>query len=247
MTTRNTNGQQGSSGDRNRRAGHRGNGEGSIGPWKNGLWRARLMVGLKADGRPDVREVYGRARAEARRKLTELRRRADQGLLADATTERETVGAFLTRWLDATKTTLRPRTWRRYAELVRLHVIPGLGRAKLSGLRPDALQRLYAQKLDEGLAPRTVHHVHMVVHRALAQAVRWGYAPRNVADAVDPPAVPGKEVRPPTPGEIRRLLDAAVASGDPRRPSGRSPCTPGAGRASSWDSAGRKSTWPGVP
>jgi integrase len=54
-----------------------------------------------------------------------------------------------------------------------------------------------------------VHHVHTVLHTALAQAVRWGYVARNVADAVDPPAVPRQELRTLTPEEVGRLLAAA--------------------------------------
>jgi hypothetical protein len=47
-----------------RRAHKRADGEGSIGPYK-GAWRGRLMVGYKADGKPDVREVYGRPKARS--------------------------------------------------------------------------------------------------------------------------------------------------------------------------------------
>jgi integrase len=44
--------------------------------------------------------------------------------------------------------------------------------------------------------------------------VRWGYAARNVADAVDPPAVPREERRVPAPADVARLLDSARAAGD---------------------------------
>ena len=37
------------------------------------------------------------------------------------------------------------------------------------------------------MAPKTVQNVHAIVHRALKDAMRWGYAARNVADAVDLP------------------------------------------------------------
>ena len=37
------------------------------------------------------------------------------------------------------------------------------------------------------MAPKTVQNVHAILHRALKDAMRWGYAARNVADAVDPP------------------------------------------------------------
>ena len=116
---------------------------------------------------------------------------------------------YLARWLAATAGTVRPRTHDRYAEIVRLHLLPALGRTRLPLLRPDALQGLYEAKRRQGLAPRTVHHVHTVLHTALEQAVRWGYLPRNVADVVTRPAVPQREPRWPRGEEVRRLLAAA--------------------------------------
>lgn len=172
------------------------------------------MVGVTAAGKPDLRDVYGKTRTEVQKKLNELRQRLEQGKLSEPATGRVTVGAFLSRWLDATRATLRPTTRKRYEELLRLHVLPALGRTRLDALRPDALQRLYAAKLDAGLAPRTVHHIHRVLHTALNQAVRWHYAPANVAAAVDPPTVPRQELSPPTPPELARLLHSGKAAGD---------------------------------
>ena len=107
---------------------------------------------------------------------------------------------------------MRPRSHERSAENVRLHLLPALGRTRLTRLRPDARQELYAAKRRQGLAPRTVHHVHTVLHTALEQAVRWGYLPRNVADVVTRPAVPQREPRWPRGEVVRRLL--AAAGGD---------------------------------
>jgi integrase len=46
------------------------------------------------------------------------------------------------------------------------------------------------------------------VHRALTYALRWGVVARNVAEAVEPPRVPVRELAPFTPEEIARLLSA---------------------------------------
>src|SRR5205823_1772831 len=94
---------------------------------------------------------------------------------------------------------------------------PALGRHRLSALRPDHVQQLYASKLASGLSPRTVHHCHAVLHRALEQAVRWGHLPVNVCDRLDPPRVPRREIVPPTPAELGRLLEAAEAHEDALR------------------------------
>jgi integrase len=76
------------------------------------------------------------------------------------------------------------------------------------------VQALYAAALATGLAPRTVRHVHTVLHSALEQAVRWGHVARNVCDVVEPPSVPAQELHPPTGEHVAALLDAAEASED---------------------------------
>jgi len=107
-----------------------------------------------------------------------------------------------------------------------------LGRKPLESLRPDDVQRLYADLLQKAvggrngrrvslrspagvggatLSPGTVHHVHVVLHIALEKAVKWGYVPRNVCDVVDAPRVQQREMHPPTAVDVAALLDAAGA------------------------------------
>lgn len=197
-----------------RRAGRqksiRGHGEGSIYFRESeGLWVGSLMVGRKADGRPDRRVVYGKTRVEVRRKLDDIRRRVEEGALVDADRARATLRTFLHRWLDAIRANVRLSTWERYAHCVHHDLVPALGRTRLTALRPEAVQKLYADKLTSGLSPRSVHHVHTILHTALEQAVRWGYVSRNVTDATEPPRVPRFELRILSPDEVARLLDTA--------------------------------------
>ena len=67
---------------------------------------------------------------------------------------------FLTTWLEGVKPTLRPRSWDRYEEHVRLHLIPTLGRIPLARLSPMDVQRANNELLKMGLAPATVGRAH---------------------------------------------------------------------------------------
>jgi integrase len=96
-----------------------------------------------------------------------------------------------------------------YAGLMKKHVVPELGRVKLDKLSPAHLQGIYRSRLDSGLSPRTVQYIHTVLRRALKQALRWNLVPCNVAEAVDPPRLRKGEMRPLSPPEARRLLNAA--------------------------------------
>ena len=71
----------------------RGHGEGTLRELPNGRWRGEVVLG------GERRSVTGATRQEARRALDDLRRRHRQGLLAARSAERESVAAYLRRWL----------------------------------------------------------------------------------------------------------------------------------------------------
>lgn len=135
------------------------------------------------------KRIYRRVSAPTRKECEERLREAIQKAATDHSVreERLTVRDFLDRWLASVEPTVRPATHRRYADLVRLHIAPVLGEIRLSKLSPLDLQRLYADRLAAGLSTTTVHHLHVMLHRALRQALRWGFVDRNVSEMTDAP------------------------------------------------------------
>jgi len=113
--------------------------------------------------------------------LADLRQKAEQGTLTENAIDRMTVADFFTRWSAAAAGTVRATNWKSYADLIRRFIVPDLGRKLLVGVRPDDIQRLYATCTAKGLAPGSIRRLHAVVHRALKDAVRWGFLARNVA------------------------------------------------------------------
>ncbi len=186
--------------------GKRGNGEGSITRRKDGLYMARYTVQTATGTKRKT--LYGKTRGEVSEKLTKAMANRDGGLVFDA--DNLKVGEYLERWLnDSVRGSVKPVTFESYKQLMRVHVVPALGRIKLEKLSPAHLQGFYRQKLDAGLSPRTVQYLHVVLHRALKQALRWGLVPRNVSEAVDPPRVHREEISPLSPVQARALLEAA--------------------------------------
>jgi integrase len=184
----------------------RGNGEGTITKRKDGRWEARYMA--QTPNGPKRRVLYGKARSEVAKKLTKAMSDRDGGLVFDH--ENLRVGEYLDRWLKGSvRGNVKPITYESYERIINVHVVPTLGRVKLDKLNPLDLQTLYRERLASGLSTRTVQYVHVVVHRALKQAVRWGLVPRNVSEAVDPPRTHRKEMQPLSPEQARTLLEAA--------------------------------------
>lgn len=184
--------------------GKRGNGEGSIRQRADGRWEARVILG---DGRR--KSVYGETRKDVAAKLLPVLKAAADNLPVPS--ERNTVGAFLTDWLENTaKPRVRASTFVGYEVAVRRHLMPQLGTLRLARLAPADLARCYAALGKAGLAPRTVRLCHAVLHKALADAARWDMVTRNVADLVDPPRAGRPETRVLSVADARRLLDAAA-------------------------------------
>jgi integrase len=181
----------------------RGNGEGSITQLKDGRWQARVSL---PNGRRKA--FYGRTRRDVAEKLKKALADQQQGL--PLVGERLTVGQFLTHWLeDVARPSVRPRTYASYAQLLRLHLLPGLGRVPLAKLSPQHVQSFLNSKQTEGLSARTVQYLHAILRRALGQAERWGLVARNVARLVTPPKAARPEVQPLDIEQSRQLLAAA--------------------------------------
>ncbi len=104
---------------------------------------------------------------------------------------------------------MRQRTFERYEQITRVHIVPVLGRTRLKNLTPIHVRGLYREKLDSGLAPRTVQYIHTTLNKALKQAMNDGLVPRNVAGGVKAPRPAKKEIQPLTPEQTRTFLEAA--------------------------------------
>jgi integrase len=190
--------------------GRRGNGEGSIYRREDGRWVGQYLV-YTPEG-PKYRYLYGKTRQVVAEKLTKAMAQRDSGLAFE--TGKLTVAEFMNKWLTETaRNRLRPKTYKDYSGLTRLHIVPALGHVKLKTLTPLHVQSFYGSKLESGLSKRTVEYIHTVLHSALRQAVRWELVPRNVTEAVDPPRPERKERPTFNLDQARLFLEAARDNG----------------------------------
>lgn len=139
-----------------------------------------------ADGRKQHSKGGFRTKGEAQNFLTDTMAAIRGGTFSEPTKVK--LGPFLLEeWLPARKLALRPSTWASYDTAIRRHVIPHIGGVQVQQLTPGRLDRFYADLIESGLAPKTVRNVHVMLHKALHDAVRKNLANRNVAEAADPP------------------------------------------------------------
>jgi integrase len=173
-------------------------------------WTA--VVDLPPDpttGKRRQKRFTARTKREAEAYAAELIQKAATGF-SDA--GKVTVREFFDHWLVAVGPSLRPATARRYRDVARLHIVSQIGNLRLSKLTPNDVQRLYADRLDYGLSPTSVHHIHAILHRALNHGMKLGLLVRNVTDAVDPPRRQSPEMQVWSASDASKVL--ATANGD---------------------------------
>jgi integrase len=93
--------------------------------------------------------------------------------------------------------------------MLRLHVIPALGRLQLTRVKPTDLTKLYAKLLGSGLSPMSVTHIHKLIHGMMKSAYRWDYVARNVVDLVAAPKATKRDVPVFSVEEAKRFIAAA--------------------------------------
>ena len=187
---------------------------GSVHKAENGTWSYRFTIEPDPlTGRRRVASKRGfRTKQEANRALRAAISAHESGRRVRPS--RRTVEEFLNEWHRAIAPSLRSTTAANYRTYLDSYVIPYIGGSRLGDLTPVRLNLLYARLIESGrrkapggLSAKTVQNVHRMLHRALRDAVKWDYLPRNVAEDAEPPRV--RRVRPDvwTPEQLRAFTD----------------------------------------
>lgn len=153
-------------------------GQGSMRQRGKDAWELRVYRGIDPDTRRQrwlTKTVHGTKRF-ARRQLEDLVveagwARIRAGTLAD----------LLDQWFEAASPGWAASTVSHTRSIIDCHLKPHLRHLDLAKLTTADIDDFYAHLLRAGsrgnlpLAPGTVARVHAVLHRALAQAVRWDW------------------------------------------------------------------------
>ena len=166
-------------------------GDGGIQQRGENSFRLRYYIG----GRRYAVTFHGTPK-EAKAKLRELLKSGDDGTHIEPT--RMTLGDFAEHWLSIgcpssrNKKRVSPRSIERYAQLLRIHVIPEFGEKRLQQLHATEVDRLYDGLEGKGLASPTQHQIHSVLNALLNTAVRKGLLTANPIDRAEKIPSPGE-------------------------------------------------------
>jgi hypothetical protein len=124
----------------------RGNSEGSIYHMQDGRWRAAVSAGKGADGKPKRKTFTAATRHEVAGQMTGALRDQSRGI--NINPAKQTVGEFLSHWVETIKRDVAPATYVSYEATVRLHLTPALGKIPLAKLGAQHVEKLKRDKLE---------------------------------------------------------------------------------------------------
>jgi integrase len=132
--------------------------------------------------------------SDAKKELRALLRSGDTG--QHVAPDKISLGEWIEHWLSIgapgrKKKRAGRRTLERYGQLLRGHLTPKLGTKRLQQLQPTDIDNLY-EGLEGKIAPRTQHHVHVVLGACLSAAVRKGLLSNNPIERAEKIPSPGE-------------------------------------------------------
>lgn len=143
---------------------------------KDGRWEGRYVCGLKNDGHPKYRSVYGYSRDAISKRLTSLRKQYEIKRVNRCAVSFKDITA---QWLESNASNIKLSTYERYRLLLKNHIIPELGDCMIHELTAEKLKAFLNEKKTNGrldgsggLAQKTVNDIHVIIKSIIKYATR---------------------------------------------------------------------------
>ncbi|MDU5350436.1 MAG: site-specific integrase [Peptostreptococcus sp.] len=193
----------------------RANGEGCIYKKKvdsNGkctLWGANIMIGYKADGKKNIKIIYGKTQKEVKQKLEDYKR---EMLLNTYSVDHDNISLadYYYTWLMDKKPSYKATSFKDYETVYRLYLKNRpIGNIKLKKLSQMDLKKQYRDLMKEGTTPHTIHRINTKLKVCLNTAIREEIIIKNPCSLVELPKITRTKKREVlTAAEQTRLIEA---------------------------------------
>lgn len=188
--------------------------KGSITKSGENRWRLVFDLDRGIDGKRRQKVIrFNGSKKAAEKKLRDTITEYEQGKFVDPSNQN--LSDYLDYWLGMIKSSVQPKTFERYAQMVRVNIKPALGHIKLQELKTRHIDEAYIAMLRDGrrdgaggLAPKTIRNIHGVLGLALKKALTWQLNWSNPAIGVTLPKIEHKEVKVLTKAQSGTLLQA---------------------------------------
>jgi integrase len=171
----------------------RGNGRGSVRRLPSGRWQWRATVELQNG---EVLRAVGTVDTKTEAEEALSRARTDAGRGQFNVTHSTTLDGYIRTWHALRQDAQAAKYTHGQKSLIETHIIPGLGKRRLSSITPRDLEAFYAglqhqdkrreDTLGKPLGDSMRRQIHNLLHQVFAEAVRHGDLSRNPADVARP-------------------------------------------------------------
>lgn len=143
---------------------------------KDGRWEGRYKKGRTPNGTILYGSLYGKSYREVKKKLSDLPTKETKTILTQKC--EKTFGEVLSLWMEHNRIRLKGGTINKYQNLIDTHIMPELGRIKLSELDSTMINGFLTQKMTSGrldhkggLSSSYVRSIMLIVNSAVKYAV----------------------------------------------------------------------------
>ena len=149
---------------------------------KDGRYATTVMVGYKADGRPDNIFLSAKTERALRDKVMELKMKIKTG---ETIKESDMPMSYYARsWMDTYKASAGINTKAMYQNIIEKHIIPEIGEFPLDKILRSDIQRIINDRMDH---PRTCEQIKMTLVQIFNSAIEDRLIRENVAQKITLP------------------------------------------------------------
>jgi len=183
------------------------NGEGSVFQVSENKWIAKISLGTRPDGKPNIKQFSGKTEAIVKKKLREFKKSTD--FVERHLPSNDSVQSYFTAWLqDYQFNKLKPLSFDRLESTVNNHIIPHLGGLKIDKVTRDQIQGLINQLYQkQGLSYSSVKKVYVALNSCYKHAQIDDVVRKNPCLGIVLPSQKErtKEITPLSEQEVNRL------------------------------------------
>lgn len=163
--------------------GRKDNGDGSVFQVNENKWVAKIQIGVKPNGKPNVKEFSSKTEREVKRKLAEFKK--IRGKFEPENTNYITVKEYFFNWLYNQKIReLKKLSFDRLESTVKNHIIPYIGGRQLIKVSDSELQDLLSNIKELNLSYSTMKKVYNALNACFKFAVLRNDIQRNPMQTV---------------------------------------------------------------
>ena len=130
------------------------------------------------DGSRIRKSFYGKTKIEIRAAYEDFVRGGEQKKEV-----RQTVKGWGDQWLELKEGSVSYRTYQNYEMYYRNHILPAIGKKKLTRVTPSDIERLLTSS-GKPLSKSAKHHIYITINQIMKSAVREGLISKNPCDGL---------------------------------------------------------------